>query len=95
MKILIVDDEKPIRDVLSASLRDEGYDVQTAANGEEGLIQMESFAPQIVFLDIWMTGKDGIETLKEAGQKYSQVEFIMISWHGTSKTAVKSTKLGA
>tara|TARA_B110001454_G_scaffold16046_1_gene14388 strand:- start:35929 stop:37275 length:1347 start_codon:yes stop_codon:yes gene_type:complete len=95
MKILIVDDEKPIRDVLSASLRDEGYQVDTAANGEEGLMKMQTDAPQIVFLDIWMPGMDGIETLKQARQKFSQIEFIMISGHGTIETAVKSTKLGA
>ncbi len=95
MKILIVDDEKPIRDVLSASLRDEGYEVDSAGTGEEGLLKMQSFAPQIVFLDIWMPGKDGIDTLKEGRQKFSQIEFIMISGHGTIETAVKSTKLGA
>ena len=73
MKILIVDDEKPIRDVLSASLRDEGYQVDTAANGEEGLMKMQTDSPQIVFLDIWMPGMDGIETLKQARQKFSQI----------------------
>ena len=56
MKILIVDDEKPIREVLSASLKDEGYEVESAANGEEGLLKMQAFSPQIVFLDIWMPG---------------------------------------
>ncbi len=95
MKILIIDDEKPIRDVLGASLRDEGYEVESAGSGEEGLIKIQSWGPQIVFLDIWMTGMDGIETLKQARQKFSQVEFIMISGHGTIETAVKSTKFGA
>lgn len=95
MKILVVDDEKPIRDVLSAALRDEGYQVDVAANGEEGLQKMQTESPQAVFLDIWMTGMDGIEVLKQARQKFSQIEFIMISGHGTIETAVKSTKLGA
>ena len=64
-KILIVDDEAPIRDVMAASLRDEGYQVQVAHNGESGLAQLHDFQPQIVFLDIWMPGTmDGIEPSK-------------------------------
>lgn len=95
MKILIIDDEKPIREVLSASLKDEGYNVETAQDGEEGLKKIQEFQPQICFLDIWMPGRDGIEILTEARQKFTQTEFIMISGHGTIETAVKSTKLGA
>ncbi|MCB0368774.1 MAG: response regulator, partial [Bdellovibrionales bacterium] len=95
MKILIIDDEKPIREVLSASLKDEGYVVDTAKDGEEGLLKLQEFQPQVCFLDIWMPGRDGIEILTEARQKLPQVEFIMISGHGTIETAVKSTKLGA
>lgn len=95
MKILIIDDEKPIREVLSASLQDEGYILETAKNGEEGLKKIDEFQPQICFLDIWMPGRDGIEILTEARQKYHSTEFIMISGHGTIETAVKSTKLGA
>lgn len=95
MKILIIDDEKPIREVLSASLKDEGYEVEVAAEGIEGLKKISEFQPNICFLDIWMPGKDGIEVLTEARQKFASVEFIMISGHGTIETAVKSTKLGA
>jgi two-component system nitrogen regulation response regulator NtrX len=95
MKILIIDDEKPIREVLSASLQDEGYILETAKDGDEGLRKIEEFQPQICFLDIWMPGRDGIEILTEARQKYHSTEFIMISGHGTIETAVKSTKLGA
>ncbi len=95
-KILIVDDEAPIRDVMAASLRDEGYQVQVAHNGESGLAQLHDFQPQIVFLDIWMPGAlDGIEVLNRAKQSHPQVEVVMISGHGTIETAVKATKLGA
>ncbi|MFN8845725.1 MAG: sigma-54-dependent transcriptional regulator [Bdellovibrionales bacterium] len=96
-KILIIDDEAPIRDILSASLRDEGYSVETASNGDEGLIKMKSSEPpQVVFLDIWMPGhRDGLEVLKEARSQFPEIEFIMISGHGTIETAVKATKLGA
>ncbi len=95
-KILIIDDEASIRDILSASLKDEGYEVATAANGDEGLKLLKSIEPDVVFLDIWMPGhRDGLEILKEARQIYPEVEFVMISGHGTIETAVKATKLGA
>lgn len=95
-KILIIDDEAPIRDVLSASLKDEGYTVELAHDGESGLQAIRQHQPDIVFLDIWMPGKyDGIEVLTLARKEFPQVEFVMISGHGTIETAVKATKLGA
>jgi len=95
-KVLIIDDESAIRDVMAASLRDEGYHVQVAHDGESGLAQLREFQPQIVFLDIWMPGHlDGIQVLNQARQDFPQIEFVMISGHGTIETAVKATKLGA
>lgn len=95
-KILIIDDEAPIRDVLSASLRDEGYQVSLAHDGESGLQALKDVQPDVAFLDIWMPGKfDGIEVLTRARRDFPNVEFIMISGHGTIETAVKATKLGA
>jgi two-component system nitrogen regulation response regulator NtrX len=95
-KILIIDDEAPIRDVLSASLKDEGYQVFLAHDGESGLQAIKDVQPDIVFQDIWMPGKfDGMEVLNRARKEHPNVEFIMISGHGTIETAVKATKLGA
>lgn len=95
-KILIVDDESPIREVLSASLKDEGHQVMTASDGEAGIKAMKEFVPDIVFLDIWMPGSlDGIEVLTSARKLFPEIEFVMISGHGTIETAVKATKLGA
>lgn len=95
-RILIVDDELPIREVLSASLRDEGHTVFTASDGEAGLKAMRELSPEIVFLDIWMPGSlDGIEVLQTASKQFPNVDFVMISGHGTIETAVKATKLGA
>jgi len=96
IRILIIDDEAPIREVLSASLRDEGFTVQSAVNGQEGLKKLRDFTPQIVFLDIWMPGSlDGVEVLTQAKRQFPEIEFVMISGHGTIETAVKSTRLGA
>jgi two-component system nitrogen regulation response regulator NtrX len=95
-KILIIDDEAPIRDVLTASLQDEGFTVSHAHDGEAGLKAIKEIQPDIVFLDIWMPGKyDGIEVLTMARKEFPALEFVMISGHGTIETAVKATKLGA
>ena len=95
LKILIIDDESPIREVLSESLRDDGYEVMTAADGISGLVVLKSFAPDICFLDIWMPKMDGIEVLTQAVPLHPNTSFVMISGHGTIETAVKATKIGA
>ncbi len=95
-RILIVDDEKPIRDVLSAALRDDGYLVETAFDGESGLEMMKNFKPQVVFLDIWMPGQmDGLEVLKRSKDLFPNQQVIIMSGHGTIETAVKAVKFGA
>ncbi len=95
-KVLIIDDEAPIREVLSASLRDEGYEVDVASNGEEGLLKLRTYAPQVVLLDIWMPGSmDGLDVLKATMDLNFKGDFIVMSGHGTIETAVKATKLGA
>lgn len=93
--ILIIDDEAPIRQVLSESLQDEGYIVTTAADGATGLEALKNEKPDICFLDIWMPKMDGIEVLQKAAPLYPDTNFIMISGHGTIETAVQATKLGA
>ena len=95
IKILIIDDESPIRDVLSESLRDDGYEVMAAADGLSGLAVLKSFSPDICFLDIWMPKMDGLEVLTQAVPLYPLTSFVMISGHGTIETAVKATKIGA
>jgi len=96
LKVLVVDDEAAIREVLTASLTDDGYQVRTAQSGEEALKVLEEQRPQAVLLDIWMPGKlDGIEVLQAARAKFPSTEFIIMSGHGTIETAVKAVKLGA
>jgi two-component system nitrogen regulation response regulator NtrX len=93
--VLIVDDEPSILHTLSGLLSDEGFEVITAANGYEALKTIEAESPDLVLLDIWMPGLDGIETLKEIKKENSNIQVIIITGHGTIETAVKATKLGA
>ncbi|MDY6904025.1 MAG: sigma-54 dependent transcriptional regulator [Thermodesulfobacteriota bacterium] len=93
--VLIVDDEPSIVQSLEGLLSDEGFDVMTASNGYEALKVIETESPDIVLLDIWMPGIDGIETLKEIKESSPHIAVIMITGHGTIETAVSATKLGA
>ncbi len=96
VKILIVDDEKAIGDILSASLEDDGYVTEAALDGESGLKAMQTFQPDIVFLDIWMPGEiDGLDVLQMAQKQYPEMNIVIMSGHGTIETAVKAVKLGA
>jgi two-component system nitrogen regulation response regulator NtrX len=93
--ILIVDDEESICQTLGGILTDEGYEVVTAGNGEEALRILEEEPPNLVVLDIWLPGMDGIEVLKTIKAAHPNLQVVMMSGHGTIETAVKATKLGA
>jgi two-component system nitrogen regulation response regulator NtrX len=93
--ILAVDDEVTILQSLSGILSDEGFEVLTASNGYEALKIIEEESPDLVLLDIWMPGIDGIETLQEIKRTNPFLQVVIISGHGTIETAVKATKLGA
>jgi two-component system nitrogen regulation response regulator NtrX len=93
--IMIVDDEPSILQSLGGLLSDEGYDVITASNGYEALKKIESTAPDLVLLDVWMPGLDGIETLQEIKKISPVIQVLIITGHGNIETAVKATKLGA
>jgi two-component system, NtrC family, nitrogen regulation response regulator NtrX len=93
--ILIVDDEAGIRDSLAGVLTDEGYSASSAESGEACLERLRKGAFDVVLLDIWLPGIDGLETLERIRQLDNPPEVIMISGHGTIETAVRATKLGA
>lgn len=92
--VLIVDDEATILQSLGGILADEGYETLTASNGYEALKVIEEESPDLVLLDIWMPGMDGIETLREIKRTNPFLQVIMISGHGSIETAVKATKMG-
>jgi two-component system nitrogen regulation response regulator NtrX len=93
--LLIVDDEEGIRESLSDIFDDEGYRTLTAETGEGALEILKSERPDLVLLDIWLPGIDGIETLKLMREAAENVTVIMISGHGNIDLAVKATKMGA
>ncbi|SRR5579875_80363 len=95
IRILIVDDESGIRESLGALLRDEGYEVDAVATGEECLDAIERQQYQLVLLDVWLTGMDGLETLEKLQRRDPAPMVVMISGHGNVETAVRATKLGA
>jgi two-component system nitrogen regulation response regulator NtrX len=94
-RILIVDDEPAIQSALRGVLEDEGYRVTAVGSGDGALATLADEAPDLVFLDIWMPGRDGLTTLAEIKRLRSDVAVVMISGHGTIETAVKATRLGA
>ena len=93
--ILIVDDEAGIRQSLKGVLEDEGYKAALADSGESCLELLGKRVFEVVLLDIWLPGMDGLETLQKIKDAENAPEVIMISGHGTIETAVRATKLGA
>jgi len=93
--VLIVDDETTIIDSLEGILSDDGFEVMHAYNGYEALKKIETHSPDIVLLDIWMPGMDGIDTLKEIKKDNPSLPVVMITGHGSIESAVDATKSGA
>jgi len=94
-EILIVDDEKNIRSSLEGILKDEGYRVRGVPTGEDLLKQVAQGVPDLVILDVWLPGMDGLQALEEVKRVHPELPVIMISGHSTVETAVKATRLGA
>jgi len=96
-KILIVDDEKDIRNLMQEIFDEEGYQTLTAANGVQAKEAWRTQVPDVIFLDIWMPDIDGISLLKEmqTDPLLEQTSIVMMSGHGTIETAIEATKLGA
>ena len=93
--ILVIDDEREIRELVRDILQDEGYEVAVAETAEEARHARRLRKPDLVLMDIWLPDTDGISLLREWGQSGLDAPVIMISGHGTVETAVEATRLGA
>ena len=93
--ILIVDDDAGVRDSIGAVLSDEGFRVRYAVDGTEALASAGRERPDLVLLDVWLPGMDGIQVLEKLRGDHEGLPVIVISGHGNIETAVRATKLGA
>jgi two-component system, NtrC family, nitrogen regulation response regulator NtrX len=93
--ILIVDDEPGVRSALGGVLRDEGYEVDAVDSGEACLERLARQAYDVVVLDIWLPGMDGLATLARMRERQIEVQVVIISGHGNIESAVRAIKMGA
>jgi len=93
--ILVVDDEAGVRSSLLAILADEGYEVEGVGSGEAALAALEARRYDLVLLDVWLPGADGLEVLSRIRQTDTELPVVVISGHGTIETAIKAVRLGA
>jgi two-component system nitrogen regulation response regulator NtrX len=93
--VMIVDDEEGIRETLSGILEDEGYECFTVSSGEEAVKKAKEITPDVILLDVWLTGMDGIQTLQELKASHPDLPVIIISGHANIELAVKATRMGA
>ncbi|WP_078378462.1 response regulator YycF [Sutcliffiella halmapala] len=93
-KILVVDDEKPIADILKFNLQKEGYDVYCAYDGEEALNKVEEVRPDLILLDIMLPQRDGMEVCREVRKKY-EMPIIMLTAKDSEIDKVLGLELGA
>jgi two-component system nitrogen regulation response regulator NtrX len=93
--VLIVDDEAGVRSALGGVLKDEGYEVEAVASGEACLERVARGPVDVVILDIWLPGMDGLATLGRLRERRADAEVVMISGHGSIEAAVRAIKMGA
>src|SRR4051812_18191526 len=93
--ILIVDDEPGVSAALAGVLRDEGYEVESVASGEACLDRVTRSAVDLIVLDVWLPGMDGLDTLARLRERQVDAQVVLISGHGNIESAVRAIKLGA
>lgn len=93
--VLVIDDEEGIRESLTGIFEDEGYTVLTASSGEDALNILKEQSPDLILLDVWLPGIDGIQTLKAIKDLKPDLPVIMISGHANIEHAVNATRMGA
>ncbi len=95
VRVLVVDDEETIRNLLQRTLEETGYTVVTAANGEEALHEVSQREPEVMLLDIKMPGLSGMDVLTKLTTDWPDICVVMVTAMGDTQTAVKAMKLGA
>lgn len=93
--MMIVDDEEGIRTSLSGIFEDEGFEVMSAASGEDAVRMAKGLMPDVVILDVWLSGIDGIQTMTQLLELYPALPVVIISGHANIELAVKATRMGA
>jgi two-component system nitrogen regulation response regulator NtrX len=94
-RLLVVDDEKGIRNALVQVFEYEGHEVRAAEDGPDGLLAAAAYHPDVIFLDVKMPGMDGLDVLARLGDEAPGAVVVMISGHGTIETAIDATRRGA
>ena len=94
-RLLVVDDEKGIREALVQVFEYEGHEVRAAEDGPDGLLAAVAYHPDVIFLDVKMPGMDGLDVLARLGDEAPGAVVVMISGHGTIETAIDATRRGA
>src|SRR5438045_868542 len=93
--ILIVDDEPGVRAALGGVLRDEGYAVEAVSTGEECLNRVTRGPVDLIVLDVWLPGMDGLATLARLRERQVDAQVVLVSGHGNIESAVRAIKMGA
>jgi two-component system nitrogen regulation response regulator NtrX len=93
--ILVVDDEPGVRSSVTGVLRDEGFDVEAVGTGEECLDRVAQRSYDVIVLDIWLPGIDGLTTLQRLGERHVDAQVVVVSGHGNIESAVRAIKMGA
>jgi two-component system response regulator MprA len=94
-KILVVDDEPEVRQMMEHFLTERGYEVRIAENGRLGLLALDAFAPDVVLLDMHMPEMDGLETLKHLAARAPSLPVIMITVNDDVETTARLLQMGA
>ena len=95
IKVLLVDDEKDFVEMLSERLTARGLSVRTALSGEEAMERIKEESPDVVLLDVQMSGKDGIEVLRDIKHGRPLIEVIMLTGHASLESGLEGMKIGA
>src|SRR5713101_4533799 len=93
--ILVVDDEPGVRTALTGVLRDEGYAVEAVGSGEACLERVTRGPVDVIVLDVWLPGMDGLATLSRLRERQVDAQIVLISGHGNIESAVRAIKMGA